>query len=565
MRLPPAMASSVILRHIAALALFMLLAWLFYRPPPMLMLMPTLGLDPRYLGLGNDPLAFIWFLNWWPFALWHHLDPFITSYVDAPVGRSLAWCTSIPALALLAAPVTAGLGTVTAYNMLMLASGGLAGWAAYLAGFALAGSWPAALAGGLLFGFSSYQLGQQLGHLNLSFTALLPLGLWLCLAAARRGWPPPWLGLWLGLLLALQFGVSQEVLASGCLFGGLFFALAYCAAPASRPALRRLLPGCAIAAAIGLLLAAPLLWQMLRQYGAARSGFQHPADFSADLLAFAVPTPLIALGGHAWAGLAGRFPGNFSEEGGYLGLPLTVLLLTAAVTGWRRPAMRVSALFILLAALLSLGPELHVAGRAIGPAPWRLLGWLPLAGAMLPSRFSLYEWLGIAMLVPLWLAQPGRRGWRYLALLPCLLCLWPSRGFDRVWTTLHVPSVLLNAAAVPRGGTVLVLPYFGAEMGYQQQSGMAFRLLGQGYIGAVGQPPFAQWPLFPPLLNNQYAAIAPAAFAAFLATYGAQAVAVTASALADPAAARLLRQAGWRAAVTAPDAVLYRPTAAATK
>lgn len=34
-----------------------------------------------YLGYGLDPISFIWFLNWWPWAIAHGLSPFISYYV----------------------------------------------------------------------------------------------------------------------------------------------------------------------------------------------------------------------------------------------------------------------------------------------------------------------------------------------------------------------------------------------------------------------------------------------------------------------------------------------------
>jgi len=72
------------------------------------------------LGLSSDPLLFIWFLAWWPFALAHHLPPLYSTFVWQPVGIDLVWTTCIPFLALLAAPVTLLGGPVLAYNLLNL-------------------------------------------------------------------------------------------------------------------------------------------------------------------------------------------------------------------------------------------------------------------------------------------------------------------------------------------------------------------------------------------------------------------------------------------------------------
>ena len=57
------------------------------------------------IGLLGDPEQYIWLLAWGPFAVSHHLNPFYTTYLIAPVGANLAWV--IPAgPALLMWPIT---------------------------------------------------------------------------------------------------------------------------------------------------------------------------------------------------------------------------------------------------------------------------------------------------------------------------------------------------------------------------------------------------------------------------------------------------------------------------
>jgi hypothetical protein len=237
------------IRHGAVLLAYAALALGFEAPP---------GHWPglTYFGVGQDPLGFIWFLNWWPFAVAHHLPLLFTHYADAPLGTDLSWKTGVPALALLAAPVTRAFGPVVSYNLLMLAASPLAGFSVYLAAWELSGGVAASFIAGLLFMVSGYALGQGQIHLNLAFCAAVPLCLWACLRAARRGWGSGRLSLVLGLLLAFQFGVSQELFASLVLFGGLALLLAGRAAWA-------LLPGVAGGLGLCLLLIAPLLWQTL--------------------------------------------------------------------------------------------------------------------------------------------------------------------------------------------------------------------------------------------------------------------------------------------------------------
>jgi hypothetical protein len=69
-----------------------------------------------FLGGAGDPLPCIWFLNWWPFAIAHHLNPFISNYVWYPKGFNFSWATAVPLAALLGTPLTLLGGPVLTYN-----------------------------------------------------------------------------------------------------------------------------------------------------------------------------------------------------------------------------------------------------------------------------------------------------------------------------------------------------------------------------------------------------------------------------------------------------------------
>src|SRR5580765_2370414 len=58
------------------------------------------------VGAGTDAEIFVWSFAWWPHAIAHGIDPFVTRAIWAPEGINLAWTTSVPALALAFAPVT---------------------------------------------------------------------------------------------------------------------------------------------------------------------------------------------------------------------------------------------------------------------------------------------------------------------------------------------------------------------------------------------------------------------------------------------------------------------------
>ena len=74
-----------------------------------------------------EPSVFVWMLGWWPHAILHGQDPFLTAALFAPDGYNLSWAPAIPGPSLLLAPLTLTAGPVVAYNVLVLASPVLSG------------------------------------------------------------------------------------------------------------------------------------------------------------------------------------------------------------------------------------------------------------------------------------------------------------------------------------------------------------------------------------------------------------------------------------------------------
>ena len=551
-----------IVKHNFILLTFLAAGYFFYANPEQ-------NSVPTYFGNTSDPLGFIWFLNWRPFAAQHHLPFFYTYFADAPVGTDLAWTTNLLSLGLLTAPLVAKFGAFAVYNGLMLAAPGLACWGAYLAAFELTEDYPAALVAGLLFGFSSYMLGQLLDHLNLCFIFAVPFCLWACIAAAKHGWGKWRLGALLGMALAFQFGVSQEIFASMVMFAALAVMVIHVLHPAWRPALLRVLPGMALGLGLSLVLISPVIWEMLRWYGDAGRNVAAAKNYSTDLLGFIIPTPLDWLGGNMLQPVTKLFQGNYAEEGAYIGLPLLLLLVWLA---WRHrsdPRFAIPGVIALLAAILSLGPYAHVLGHEMSTAPWILAFKLPFLKSMLPMRFMLYAWLAIAILLATWLAAPGQKVRRYAVLTFCLLFLAPSRAYDRNWTQLATPTMLTDGT-LPPDSRILILPEYFNEMGYQYESGMKFSLAAQGYVTGGLPEPFVKWPLYRTIFLQKYQKylplVNPHMLAAFLATYQVKYVVVTGNAneFADTHTqsaelAVLLQQAGWVAVRTDSDARLYSP------
>jgi hypothetical protein len=179
-----------------------------------------------YIGRGPDPTAFIWFLAWWGYVATHRVNPFLTKVIFAPVGVNLAWATTVPLAGWLSVPITCAVGSVVTYNILCLLAPPLAGWAAFvLCRWITRSYWPS-IAGGWVFGFSSYIVGALLTHVHDTLVFPLPLAVWLVLRRLRGEIAARRFVVALAILIAVQFLLFAELAASATLIGAVAFALA---------------------------------------------------------------------------------------------------------------------------------------------------------------------------------------------------------------------------------------------------------------------------------------------------------------------------------------------------
>jgi hypothetical protein len=457
----------------------------------------------------------MWFLSWAPFALSHGHNPLLTTYLDSSVGVNLMWNTAMPLLGVLLWPVTATLGPVVDYNALETAALALSSWCAFVVYRRYVGSTLGAAAGGLLFGFSPYMLAHSLGHPQLTALFIPPL-IWLTLdeILVRRRRSPILMGVVLGLLGAAQLLIAEEVFAMVVLFGlaGMLLLLVLAREEARdwQRTIRAVLAG---ALTFLVVAAFPLAIQL---FGPQRlplgATVRMPNSFQTDLLNFIMPSHLNALA-PAWvSGISRHFQGGPTEAGAYLGIPLIALLVvTAARFSSMRP-VRFAATLGVLAALLSLGPLLRVAGwgtfipaillavplpalRRYLPgrflagaflAGWFLLLAAPLMRDILPSRLAWCVFLMAGLLLAVFVdavmrvPAPRRRlaGLGVVALvLLSLLPRWPYPA-----TPQPTPSFFTSAAVdqIADGSVALVAPFAtrndATAMRWQAASGMRFRM-----------------------------------------------------------------------------------------
>jgi hypothetical protein len=425
----------------------------------------------RWIGLRKDPQLFLWYLEHLPYSLSHGLNPFFSTYLNWPDGTNLLWNSSVIVPAFLLWPVTALFGPVVAYNTMVTAAVALSAWvASHAARLFVRGRWLAVLVG-LIYGFSPGMMAQATGHPHVLIAWFPPLVLiagYEILIRQRRS--PVLVGAAAGVVSTLQLLTGEELLVLTAVVAVLGVALlAAMHLHEVRARLSYAATATLVAAAVFVALCAYPLW--LQFFGPQRViGQLQPADrYVTDLLGFVVPNRNLLQNGLT-RDIIGHFTGNRAEDDAYLGIPLLVMFAAAALATWQRPAIRWVSVLTLLAAVLSLGPHLHVNGWVSPlPLPWILVGGLPLFRNIVPARLMLLAILGVALAVAVLLEQ-SRSGtvWQrrsaFIGTALALLFIVPEIPF--VSTPAAAPSFFTTASDVdriPAGSVALITPFADAN------------------------------------------------------------------------------------------------------
>lgn len=466
-------------------------------------------------GNGPDPKLFVWAMAWWPHSI-GMVNPLFSPAIWAPEGYNLTWATTVPLLSMGASPVTLAFGPVASYNVLMLAAPALAGWTAYLLCRHVARSHAAALLGGYLFGFSSYQLSHMRGgHLNLLFVFLIPVAVLLVLEVIEGGIRRRRFLVLMTVTLACQFLISLEVFATASVLGIGCLLLAWLLTPPGRrEPIRRGLVALLLSYVFAGLLVAPILAVMFGR----TEPFQglDVVYGSADILNFVLPTELTWLGGSASATITHRFTGSVSGQSAYFGFILLIILVWFVIERRGSVSGRVLGISFAAISMLSLGPVLKIAGQESISLPWELADGIPLIEKALPGRFILYAFLAVAVALALWLTGTQERPMSQrllrwgLALLAIVLMV--PTGHDWMWrTTLRRPDFFSTGAYIryirPGDNILIIGPGTAAEpMVWQADSDFRFELAA-AYTGGV-PPDLASDPLRPYLQQQHCVPVA---------------------------------------------------------
>ena len=236
----------------------------------------------------------------------------------------MMWNNSTLLLGVVLSPVTALFGPVVAYNVGMYVAVVASAWCGYWAIRRVVDHTAGSVAGGLLYGFSPYMMGQSLGHLTLLVMVFPPIVLVLfheIVVLQRRRW---WvLGSLLGVASAAQIFISEEVLASTAIAAAIgLVAVALVNRDQVRARARVRPRATLVGVGVAVVLAGWALWYQFTGPNQVHQTLQAFGGFVTDPLGFLIPTANQLIAPPSLVAISEHFRGNLAEWDAYLGLPL---------------------------------------------------------------------------------------------------------------------------------------------------------------------------------------------------------------------------------------------------
>ena len=475
----PGRLSSPVQQGLVAFAIY-LLVWLMTADQVLIHHLTWAEIDQKSM----DPNFYVWSLRWWPYAIGHGLNPLYTNQIGAPAGHSLAWVTTVPPLALLAAPLTLTAGPVIAFNILTAIALPLSAWAAFVLCRRLTGKFWASLVGGAVFGFSAYEVNHgSAGQLNLVYSLLMPILAYLVVAWWQRGISARAFVILAGLAMALQFYLFLETFADMTAILVISLAVGFVLIGRdSRPRIVQLAKFLGVAYAIALAAALPYL-----AFALSAKPPQLRAITGLDLVSLVVPRPQRTLG-IPWLRHLAWEPVHTSAAG-YVGIPLLVLAILLAVTTWQDKLVRFLTVMLAFIIVASFGADLYVAGRPVFTLPWASLWGLPFLRNAYPSRLMLFAFLALAVATALWLAGPAKKLSPARLVLAVLVLAFIAMDTPTIAISPHstLPTLISSGKYRQKlrpGEIVVVVSSVGnAGMLWQAETGYYMRIAG-GFINA---------------------------------------------------------------------------------
>lgn len=417
----------------------------------------------------GDPSFYLWCFKWWPYAISHRLNPFITKVMWAPFGQDLAWTTSIPSLAIVMWPITTLFGPVFSYNLITIISLTLSSFGIYLINKELNLKELSSFFGGLIFLFSPYIWGQLLGHVNLYVVFILIYLIYINILRFKKKLNKKTFLALNAFLLAFQFGISNEIYATYVFFGFttlIISLIIYKGEKEVKNSIISLGIENLISISLSAILLLPYLYYIFKDY--VKESINDNSVFVADPLNYFIPTPVTLLGSKKFLYIAKKFSGNFSEEGAYLGIPIILIILIFICEAFKdfknKKFYFLLSLLFLVFVIFSFGPYLNILGHKTVPMPWYIFSHLPLIKQALPTRFTLYVDILVSIILSIWFDNQKNNYLKIVGSISAILFLLPNITiYKGQIIESFIPPFIKNSEYkkyISKGENIIVLPSY---------------------------------------------------------------------------------------------------------
>jgi hypothetical protein len=447
-------------RHAVAAAIFIVLA-----------IVMTWPLAPRLthaVSDPSDPFINIWILDWDHYATFHRPLTLFDANIFYPAHDTLALSENLYGIALALIPIrAAGASPVTAYNLAMLAGFAFSGFAAWLLGDRLTGSFAAGMAAGVFHAFVPFRF-IHLTHVQHVFAGWLPLLLVALLDYIDR---PSWRSASLFGFVFLMNGLTN---IHWFLFGS--FAIGATILLFFVNGVRRWRE-LFVASTIAMMMLLPFLvpyWLVAKTPGMARDRSEtkwYSATWSDWLVSSDTNRTYPAL----------RDDSVYPERKLFPGLLSIVAAIAALLLARRYPrGVTLGLLWFVIGLLGSVGLNFYFHDFLFDAVPG-------FRGLRVPARWAEIAYIGLAMLIAVTVAFVARRQ-RWIAAAIPLLFIVELRAAPIRWyrAPLDVPPVYRWLAAQKvRAAVELPIDVAGSEYLYSFRSVNHHRNLVNGASGAV--------------------------------------------------------------------------------
>jgi len=405
---------------------------------------------PEMDGFANaDALQNVWLLSHNAYAVLHHPADILNTNCFYPRRNTLAYFHHMLGLAPVSVPLLVVLrNPVLVYNVMLLSSFVLCGYAAALLLHSMTGSWLGGIFAGVVFAFSSFRMGrvQHLQYLAADpWWAFGVLGVHGFLTHRNWRW---------GLFAFFSFLVAMGANSYYALFGSAVLSVFVCACAAlAWCGGRRAALVCGTIALLACVAVLQVPYLRLRKEMGLKRREADVVEGSADLTDYLAPAPGNKLYGSrlfrrsSWDG--GLFPGF-----------LAIIFAAWAKRSKEQRRLYPFAVCLLVAFLLSLGPSIRWCGHPLMPGAHRLIAavFSPYASARVPAEYGTFVQFFLCVLAGVGLAawlrtQPAsRRVWLGLVVIAAAVAEYACfpMPFVRVPTRDDLPPVYAWLSRQPR-------------------------------------------------------------------------------------------------------------------